>query len=144
VRRKKALEEGPLVEARVLWCEDHLRKRGRRAGSAVVVFRVDEEGRWDGDALASLAAALEDSALVEELIAGAEPEEGLSLKNEEKDALVRVPRDAVGEAVETGEAYLGRVVVYPDRLVDRKLAVGDRLVLIVDTDEAFLEQLPQG
>jgi hypothetical protein len=142
VRRKKALERGPLVEARTLWRESHLGRKGRQVGAAVVLFRVDEEGRFDLDGLEALAERLapaegEPADCVSELV-HREPTSEITLKSEDADPLVRVP-----EAFEpVGESWLARVVVYPDRLEARKLERGDPLLLIVDPGLGFVEHIP--
>ena len=45
--RRAALRAAPLVAGRVVLAEPHLRADGRRAGRALVVFSLDDDGRRD-------------------------------------------------------------------------------------------------
>lgn len=158
--RKLALESGPLVLAVVLRDEPWLRRPGKRAGRAVVVFTTDLERRFDRDWLERVGkhieAQLDGSAGTPEWV----PLRAL-LVDRDAFATCRVPPDLLEPEDRERPVWLSTVAVHPERLVGSYLGAEDdreageldleldapsrppTLIAIVDPEHHFIEQVPQ-
>jgi hypothetical protein len=167
-RRKAALESGPLVMAVVVREEPWLRRPGKRAGRAVVLFTTDEARRFDRDWLERMAERLEAKLAAEAGSAEWVPLRAL-LADRDAFGMHQIPAELSregGQASEDGgdEApplHLGTVVVHPERLEgaylggedDREAGEQDldldaparppAVFVIVDPERGFIEQVPR-
>jgi hypothetical protein len=158
--RKVALETGPLVLGVVVRDEPSLRRPGKQAGRAVVVFTTDSERRFDRDWLERVAERIES-----ELDGGAGTAEWVPLRAllVDRDAygLRRVPPELLEPRDREQPVYLSSMAVHPERLEGGYLGAEDdreagerdvdldaprrppTVVVIVDPDHRFIEQVPQ-
>ncbi len=160
--RKAALESGPLVIASVLRCDEWLRRPGKRAGRAVVLFTTDPARRFDREWLDKVAKHVERR--LSEPSGGNErvPLRAL-LGDPETFGVHLVPSDLLPED-ESGssiDVYLASAMIHPERLEGAYLgaeedAEADRaglsidaptrppaVVLFVDPSRGFVEQVPR-
>jgi hypothetical protein len=157
--RKLALESGPLVLAVAVRGEPWLRRPGKRAGRAVVVFTTDDERRFDRDWLERVGKRIE-----VQLEAGAGTAEWVPLRallvDRDSFGVHRVPPELLEPDDHDRQVWLASVVVYPERLEGGYLGAEDdreageldleldaptrppTLIAIVHPEHRFVEQVP--
>lgn len=154
--RKAALEAGPLVLGVVLRDEPWLRRPGKRAGRAVVLFTTDEVRRFDRDWLERIATQL--TSKLDDEPGGPDwvPLRAL-LVDPDAFGMHLVPEPLVGAPA----VYLASVVVHPERMDGAYLGAEDdreagerdedldaptrppTIIVIADPERKFIEQAPR-
>jgi hypothetical protein len=159
-QRKAALESGPLVLAVAMRDEPWLRRPGKRAGRAVVLFTTDGRRRFDRDWLERVSVRLE-AELDGNVGTGASsvPLRAL-LVDSDAFGLHRVPSELLAPDEREAPVYLASMVVHPEWLeggylgaeddreageLERDLDAPSRpptVAVIVDPEHGFIEQVP--
>ena len=158
--RKLALESGPLVLAVVVRDEPLLRRPGKQVGRAVVVFTTDGERCFDREWLERVAERIESEIDARAGTAEWVPVRAL-LVDRDAYGVHRAPPELLEPEDRERPVYLASMAVHPERLEGGYLGAEDdreageqdldldapsrrpTVVVIVDPEQRFIEQVPQ-